>query len=102
MAKRRVGRSTRVRGRSAVAFALLAFRLVAVAVVWRRTIGIANGRELEQLAQRRLELEAQRTKLREDIREATSRARMAPVAERRLEMHVATDSQLVLLRRSPP
>jgi membrane protein implicated in regulation of membrane protease activity len=91
-----------MRGRSVVALVLLAFVLVAVAVVWRRTVGIANARELEQLTRRRLQLVAQRGKLLADIREAASRSHIAPIAERRLDMHIATDSQLVLLPRPRP
>jgi cell division protein FtsL len=97
MAKRRV----RLRGRSIVALALLLFVLVAAAVVWRRATGIAAAREIERLAARRLELEAERGELEQDIREAASRSRIAPIAERRLEMRIATDSQLVLLPRQP-
>jgi cell division protein FtsL len=82
-----------------VALVLCAFVLAAAAVVWRRTVGIARARELGALAQRRVELEAQRAKLEGDIREAASRSRVAPMAERRLNMHVATDSQYVILPR---
>ncbi|HEU4565548.1 MAG TPA: hypothetical protein VFS05_12890, partial [Gemmatimonadaceae bacterium] len=66
MAKRRV----KLKGRSIIALVLVAFLLVAVAVVWRRTVGIAGARELDQLAQRRLQLEAERGRLLADIREA--------------------------------
>lgn len=97
MAKRRV----RLKGRSIVALVLLAFLLVAVAVVWRRTVGIATAREIDQLTQQRLQLEAQRGRLLADIREAASRSRLAPIAERRLDMHIATDTQLVILPRQP-
>ena len=99
MAKRR---RVAMRGRAVVALALCAFVLVAVAVVWRRTVGMSRGRELATLAQRRIELQAQRAKLESDIREGASRSRLAPLAERHLNMHVATDSQYVILPRPRP
>jgi cell division protein FtsL len=98
------GRRVAPRGRAVVALLCCAFVLAAAAVVWRRTVGMSRGRELDALAQRRVELLAQRAKLEGDIREAASRSRVAPVAERRLNMHVATDSQYVILPRpaGPP
>jgi cell division protein FtsL len=93
------GRRVGSRGRAVVALLLCAFVLAAAAVVWRRTVGMSRGRALDALAQRRLELQAQRAKLEGDIRESASRARLAPQAERRLNMHVATDSQYVILPR---
>ena len=96
MAKRR---RVALRGRAVVALLLCAFVLAAAAVVWRRTVGMSRGRELDALAQRRVELEARRAKLEGDIREVASRSRLAPLAERRLNMRVATDSQYVILPR---
>ena len=84
-----------------IALALCAFVLIAVAVVWRRTVGIGQARELAALQATRLQLEAQRARLQRDIREATSRGRLAPVAERQLDMHVPPDSQVVILVRPP-
>jgi cell division protein FtsL len=101
MAKRRVKGGKGMRGRSKVALALLAFVVVSAAVVWRRTVGMSNARELDRLAQRRIQLEAQRASLETDIREGASRSHIAPIAERRLDMHIATDSQLVFLPRTP-
>jgi cell division protein FtsL len=97
MAKRRV----RLRGRSIVALVLIGFLVVAIGVVWRRTVGVANAREIDRLSQRRLHLEGEKGKLEREIREAASRSRLAPIAERRLDMHVATDTQLVILPRTP-
>ena len=98
MAKRR---RVALRGRAVVALLLCGFVLAAAAVVWRRTVGMRRGRELDVLAQRRVELEAHRAKLEGDIRETASRSRLAPLAERRLNMRVATDSQYVILPRAP-
>jgi cell division protein FtsL len=80
-----------------VALLLVGFVLVAVGVIWRRTYGVAQSRELAQLDRRRLDLLAQRTRLESDIRDLSSRARLAPIAEQRLRMHVPNDSQVVIL-----
>lgn len=95
MAKRRVRR----RGRSGLALALVAFVLVAVLVVWRRTVGVEAERALAMMADQRRTLEAERARLEAQLREAESRGRIAPIAERRLGMRVATDSQYVVLSR---
>jgi cell division protein FtsL len=92
-------RRVKPRGRSWLALALLAFVLVAIAIVWRRGVGMRQTREVEALLRQRLDLEAQRAGLEADIRAALSLARIAPLAERRLGMHVAADSQLVYLAR---
>ena len=97
MAKRR---RVALRGRAVVALLLCTFVLAAAAVVWRRTVGMSRARELDALAQRRVELQARRAKLEGDIREGASRSRLAPMAERRLNMRVATDSQYVILPRA--
>ena len=102
MAKRKVargaGRTSRGgRGRSLVALVLLGFVLVATGVIWRRSYGIARARELDALDRRREALEARRARLEADIRELSSRARLAPIAEQRLGMHIPSDSQVVIL-----
>ena len=45
------------------------------------------------------ELLAERARLERDIRDASSRARLVPLAERRLGMHLPLDSEIVLLVR---
>ena len=98
MAKRTVKR----KGRSVVALALLGFVLVATSVIWRRIYGIEQSAELTQLRRERTELEAQKLRLEGEIRDAASRARIAPLAERRLGMKVPNDSQVILLPRPTP
>lgn len=93
MAKRRV----RPRGRAIVAGVLGGFVLVATAVIYRRSDGMSRARELDLLQQRRLQLEGQRAALEGEIRASSSRVRLAPIAERKLGMHVAADSQFVIL-----
>jgi cell division protein FtsL len=95
MAKRRVA----ARGRTVLAFALLGFVLVAAAVIWRRAAGMEYERELRALEQQRLQLLAQRARLESEIREASSRGRLAPIVEKRLHMRVPNDTQVRILRR---
>lgn len=101
-AARRERRKTprgRPRGRTIVALALVGFVLVAVGVIWRRSHGFAGQRELRALEQRRTQLEAERAKLELEIRDLSSRARLAPVVEQRLGMRYPSDSQVVILNR---
>lgn len=97
MAARRV--ASRARGRAWVALALLGFVLVGAAVIWRRAEGHAQARALLALEQQRLQLQSQRAQLRSDIRDLVSRSSLAAVVEKRLDMHVPNDTQLVILTR---
>ena len=95
-------RTTRKGGRGRqLALLLVGFLLVATGVIWRRSYGIARSRELAELDKRRVQLEARRTQLESEIRDLSSRARLAPIVEQRLQMHVPTDSQVVILPRPP-
>ena len=96
MAKRRV---TRLKGRTVVAMVLVAFVAVAAGVIWRRSYGYAQDRAMRDLESRRAQLLAERTRLQGDIRDLSSRAKLAPLAERRLRMRVPSDSQVVDLVR---
>ncbi|GAC1515381.1 MAG: hypothetical protein NVS1B4_05590 [Gemmatimonadaceae bacterium] len=68
-------------------------------VIWRRSAGIARSRELRDLDRRRQQLDGERAALEADIRKASSRARLGPIAEQRLNMHVPSDSQYIILPR---
>ena len=48
----------KLRGRSLVAIVLATFVLVALAIVWRRTIGISESERLATLDAKRVELRA--------------------------------------------
>jgi hypothetical protein len=98
VARRRVA----ARGRTIVALALLGFVLIAAGVIWRRAAGFSRARELRALEQRRLQLESERAKLVSEIRDASSRGRLAPIVERRLNMHVPSDTQVVILPMPSP
>jgi cell division protein FtsL len=95
-----------MRGRGIVALLLFGFVLVAVSVIWRRSVGVAQVRRIEQLEQQRADLSARRAALQSEIRDASSRARLARVAEERLGMRVPSDSNVITLprpvHRDPP
>ena len=92
---RKVGGSGRLR----FALVLLGFVLTASVVVLRRTYGIAGARELQAMETKRSGLVAERRRLESEIRIASSRARLQPIAEQRLQMHVPTEAQVVYLTR---
>ena len=92
----------RPRGRSLVALILVGFVLVAVGVIWRRSYGFSREREIAVLEQKRTQLEGERARLELEIRDLSSRAKLAPVAEQRLGMRIPSDSQVIDIRRRPP
>jgi cell division protein FtsL len=92
---RKVGGSGRLR----LALVLLGFVLTASVVVLRRTYGIAGARELQVMGTKRSGLIAERRRLESEIRIASSRAHLQPIAEQRLQMHVPTENQVVYLGR---
>ena len=78
---------------------LAAFVLVALAIVWRRTIGIGGSERLAELDAKRVELEGERARLESEIRDASTRQTLGATVERRLGMHIPTDRQVVILPR---
>ena len=95
MAKRPV----KLRGRSIVALLLAGFVLIATGVITRRTYGMRQQQEIERLKNRLDGLSAERETLESQIQIASSRARLGAIAEQRLQLTVATGSQLVFLPR---
>lgn len=95
----RGSRASGVGTRSLIAVVLFGFLLVATGVIARRTYGINQARTLRSLERQRDALNASRVKLASDIRDASSRARLMPVAEQRLHMYVPADSQVIILQR---
>lgn len=93
MAKRGVKR-----GRWIVAGVLFAFVLVSAAVVARRSYGYREGLELTALQRRKANLESERVRLDQEIRNASSRAKLLPIAER-MGMHMPSEEQIVVLQR---
>ena len=96
MAKRGVS----MRGRTLIGVVLSAFVLVALSIVWRRTIGIGESERLAQLETKRTELEGERARLESEIRDASTRQTLGVIAERKLGMHIPTDKQVVILPRA--
>jgi hypothetical protein len=94
-------RAVKLRGRSIAALILTGFVLTATGVISRRLYGIGQQQEIEQLKRRLDGLAAERETLASAIRIASSRARLAAIAEQRLKLSVATGSQLVILPRRP-
>lgn len=99
MAKRSVRR--RKSSRRWVPLVLLGFVLVATGVIARRIYGIEQNRRIVQLEQRKQALEAERLRLEGAIRDASSRSRLVPLAEQRLNMHVPSPNQVIMLPRTP-
>ena len=83
-----------------MALILCAFVLVALAIVWRRTIGIGESERLAVLDAKRVELEGERARLESEIRDASSRQTLGTSVERRLGMHIPSDKQVVILPRT--
>ncbi len=96
-----MARGVAPRGRAWVALVLVSFVLVAASVIWRRTAGVEQARELRSLRMQRAQLEARKAQLESDIRRISSRSVLLPIVERRLDMHVPNDSQVVILTRAP-
>jgi len=96
MAKRRVkpGR------RGIIAMVLVGFVLVTTGVIARRVFGVRQQQDIRKLQQKRNALEADRVRLETAIRDASSRAHLQPIAEQRLNMHIPTPDQQVLLPRT--
>jgi len=84
-----------------VALVLVALVLLASLVIWRRSMGIAGAQEMRELGQTRLQLEGDRARLARDIRAASSREKLVPIAEQRLGMRVPSDGQMIILERRP-
>ena len=89
------------RGRAWIAVALFSFVLVASGVIYRRSVGYAGARRIDELDRNRTQLEGRQGRLERDIRDLSSRVKLGPVAEQRLQMHTAPDSQVILLPRPP-
>ncbi|MDP9204475.1 MAG: cell division protein FtsL [Gemmatimonadota bacterium] len=89
-----------MRGRTLIGVVLGAFVLVAMSIVWRRTIGIGEAERLAQLDASRVELESERARLEGEIRDASARQTLGARAEHNLGMHIPSEKQVVILRRS--
>jgi cell division protein FtsL len=87
--------------RARVIIVLLGFVVVAIGVIARRSFGINVATELRTLEGQRDAIAASRIKVETDIRDASSRSKIVPIAEKRLHMYVPADSQVIILPRKP-
>jgi cell division protein FtsL len=92
-------KANRLGRRSLIVIVLISFFAVATGVIARRTFGINQARTLRALERQRDAVDASRVKLEAEIRDASSRARLVPIAEQRLHMYVPADSQVIILQR---
>ena len=90
-------RSVAARRRSLIALALVGFVSVATGVIARRAYGVKEQRVIRKLQHDRDALIAERIRLEGVIRDASSRARLQPIAEQRLNMHIPKADQQVFL-----
>lgn len=100
MAKKRVAK-TGAGKRSLLALALVGFVVVASGVIARRVLGVRWQTEIRKLQTQRAALDAERVRLDAAIRDASARLRLQPIAEQRLNMHIPTADQQVILPRRP-
>ena len=80
-----------------IARVLSGFLLVAVLIVWRRSQGVGSARDMRRMETERRALAAEVVTLNNEVRRATSRRVVMREAERRLGMHVATETEQRLL-----
>jgi len=80
---------------------LVGFVLVATGVIARRVVGVQQQQAIRELQRKRDALIADRIKLEGAIRDGSSRARLQPIAEQRLNMHIPKAEQQMLLPRAP-
>lgn len=80
-----------------IAVVLIGFVLVESGVIFRRVLGAKQQTDIRKLNEKRNALEAERVRLESEIRDASGRARLQPIAEQRLNMHIpAADQQVIL------
>jgi hypothetical protein len=97
MAATRRTSTRKLKGRSKVAIGLLAFIVVTSVVVWRRSLGVANAKAMQQALIDKRTLLSEVDALEGEIRNAQKRERVIVDAQRRLGLHVAPESQTRVL-----
>jgi len=83
-----------------IAGGLVGFVLTSAAVIARRSYGYAEGNKIQTIEKEQIRLESERARLEALVRDASSRPRLGPIAERRLGMKVPSETQVVILPRS--
>ena len=92
----------RLKGRHWLMLWLVVFVCVLLAIAARQGAGFRTARRLGELREQRTALEARRAELERQIRVASSRQVLVPLAERRLGLHQPSDSEFTLLPVTPP
>lgn len=87
----------RLKGRHWLMLWLVVFVVVLLAIAARQSAGFRTARRLGELREERTALEARRAELERQIRVASSRQVLVPIAERRLGLHQPSDSEFTLL-----
>ncbi len=87
----------RLKGRHWLMVWLVVFVCVLLAIAARQSAGFATARHLGELREERLSLDARRAELARQVREASSRQVLVPLAERTLGLHLPTDDEFRLL-----
>jgi hypothetical protein len=91
----------RLKGRHWLMLWLVVFVCVLLAIATRQSAGFRTARRLGELREERTALEARRAELERQIRVASSREVLVPLAERRLGLHEPSDSEFTLLPLPP-
>jgi hypothetical protein len=91
----------RPKGRHWLMLWLVVFVCVLLAIATRQRSGFAAARRLGELREQRMALEARRAELERQIRVASSRQVLVPLAEQKLGLHQPSDSELTLLPVTP-
>ena len=99
---RATGGRRRLKGRHWVALWLLAFLLVALAVVRRQNAALETTRELQQLRKTRGALEVSRSALVGETHRARSRGVLVPLAQQKLGLRLPQDSEITILQDPRP
>ena len=91
----------RLKGRHWLMLWLAVFVCVLLAIATRQSSGFRTARRLGELREERMALEARRAELERQIRVASSRQVLVPLAERALGLHQPSDSEFTLLPVTP-
>ena len=87
----------RLKGRHWLMLWLVGFVCVLLAIAARQSAAFRTARRLGELREQRMALEARRAELERQIRVASSRQVLVPLAERQLGLHQPSDSEFTLL-----
>jgi hypothetical protein len=90
-----------LKGRHWLMLWLVVFVCVLLAIAARQSAGFATARRLGELREERMALDARRAELERQIRVASSRQVLVPLAERTLGLHQPSDSEFTFLPVAP-